>query len=314
MPAKATLFTDIGRVWIGLCCGWLKQHLGIAKYSWLAESDGLAGQPRLYRLGYKQAIAPAGNLCGLTGTVNGDYEANTGQQAGFGGFRVSTSAEMLAALTAKPKAAKKGAKAAAVVATPASIKAQIVQQAIIEWNFWGQSTPGHIHRTESDPVVVPHIETYWSLGVEDPHPGDHDTPWSAAYHFLVHAHRRGWKRFSLQRPTFGLYLPCDTGQTEWEWNILFLGYRLKEYAPQVGDLVCWARQAGISYENQNHGAYAGHSDLVVAVNNGNVEVIGGNVSNSVTRRPLPTDSQGHLLPTPGGHAEYLIAVMENKLV
>jgi hypothetical protein len=47
-------------------------------------------KPRLWGLGFKQRIA-TGDLAGLTGTVDGDYELDDGKPGGTGGFTVIVS-------------------------------------------------------------------------------------------------------------------------------------------------------------------------------------------------------------------------------
>jgi hypothetical protein len=89
-------------------------------------------------------------------------------------------------------------------------------------------------------------------------------------------------------------------------------YQLREWRPQVGDIVCWSRQAGIDYQHQNGGDYAGHCDVVVEVNPGEIQIIGGNVGDSVTRRPLPLTSEGFLTPIIQ-HGENLFGVMRCRL-
>jgi hypothetical protein len=76
--------------------------------------------------------------------------------------------------------------------------------------------------------------------------------------------------------------------------------------------VCWSRQPGIDYDHQSGGDYKGHCDIVVEVDANQVYVIGGNVGNSVTRRPLPLDSRGFLLPrTVSGETTF--ALRENRM-
>jgi hypothetical protein len=93
----------------------------------------------------------------------------------------------------------------------------------------------------------------------------------------------------------------------------FWGRRLNELKPKIGDLVCWTRQDGIDYDHQNNGDYKGHTDVVVEVGADRVFVIGGNVGNSVTRRPLPLDARGFLTPL-SMSGETLIALMENRIM
>jgi hypothetical protein len=92
----------------------------------------------------------------------------------------------------------------------------------------------------------------------------------------------------------------------------FWGWRLNEIKPKIGDLICWTRKNGIDYDHQNGGDYPGHSDLVVQVFSDRINVIGGNVGNSVTRRPLALDSSGYLKPRTSD-GETIIAIMQNRV-
>lgn len=79
----------------------------------------------------------------------------------------------------------------------------------------------------------------------------------------------------------------------------FWGYRIGEIAPKVGDLVGYARKKNLTYEEgqayfDKTGSYASHTDVVVATHPGEIEVIGGNVSDSVTKKILKLDPNGTL--------------------
>jgi len=75
-------------------------------------------------------------------------------------------------------------------------------------------------------------------------------------------------------------------------NEAFVGYKVNEIAPKVGDLVCYSRQGGIDYDTT--GSYKSHCDLVVKKRKNEIEVIGGNVNNAVTKKILSTDNRGVL--------------------
>ena len=58
-------------------------------------------------------------------------------------------------------------------------------------------------------------------------------------------------------------------------------------------MVCYARQNSISYDTT--GSYKSHCDIVVSTKGNQIEVIGGNVNQSVTKKILRTDSKGRLI-------------------
>ena len=63
-----------------------------------------------------------------------------------------------------------------------------------------------------------------------------------------------------------------------------------EIAPKIGDLVCYSRQSGVDYDTK--GSYKSHCDLVVKKSKNQLELIGGNVSQAVTKRIVSVDSKG----------------------
>jgi hypothetical protein len=76
-------------------------------------------------------------------------------------------------------------------------------------------------------------------------------------------------------------------------NAPIVGYRPSEYAPRPGDMVCDSLTSGIDYDHINR-RYAAHCDVVVKRGFRHVEVIGGNLTNSVRKRTLLTDENGHV--------------------
>jgi hypothetical protein len=84
---------------------------------------------------------------------------------------------------------------------------------------------------------------------------------------------------------------------------VFWAYRHGEAAgqPQVGDLVAYARGDELTWKSAQKrfdldDGYKAHTDLVVEVRPGEIDVIGANVENSVTLKTLPLDSNGHIAP------------------
>ena len=65
-------------------------------------------------------------------------------------------------------------------------------------------------------------------------------------------------------------------------------------AAVLGDLVGYARQGGITFDYQPL-TYASHTDLVVAVRPREIDVIGGNVKDSVSLKTVATDDQGRIV-------------------
>ncbi|MGE5270808.1 MAG: DUF2272 domain-containing protein [Thiohalocapsa sp.] len=67
------------------------------------------------------------------------------------------------------------------------------------------------------------------------------------------------------------------------------------YAPRRGDLICmWRGRRQIRFEDLPTGLFPGHCDIVVATRPGTLDVIGGNVDNSVSMKHIPVTADGRL--------------------
>lgn len=80
-----------------------------------------------------------------------------------------------------------------------------------------------------------------------------------------------------------------------------IGYRKEEYPPKIGDLICYPRQGGVTFDSNY--TYKSHCDLVVDIDRRNRKLvtIGGNVSNSVSKTLYDIDEKGRVI-TPKVHA------------
>jgi len=189
-----------------------------------------------------------------------------------------------------------------------------------EWEFFGNQTfdlVGHTAHTghkEGDDGYYQRVGTYWidGTGTHGIDGRNHDVPWSAAFiSWVMRTSGAGDRfRYSTQHSVYISQAIRDFAnkrEAAGYWAV-----RLPDAAPKIGDLVCWAREAGVDYDHQKQGNYKGHSDLVVAVELDEIFVIGGNVGNSVTKRPLKRNSDGTLFATEQG-GETLFALMQCRL-
>jgi hypothetical protein len=92
----------------------------------------------------------------------------------------------------------------------------------------------------------------------------------------------------------------------------FWCYRINEQCPTSGDIVCWARQSGVDYDHQANGNYAGHCDIVSGVRPSEVDIIGGNVGDSVSKRTLALN-EGGFLQSVRGDGEVLFGLMKCRI-
>ena len=97
--------------------------------------------------------------------------------------------------------------------------------------------------------------------------------------------------------SMGFRLIMGLGTDEQNNKSPFKAYKLSEKSVQVGDLICYSRQPNVNYDTTS--SYKSHCDIVVDVNKlkKTAEVIGGNVSDGVTKRIVNLNSQGNLTDT-----------------
>ncbi|WP_051389536.1 DUF2272 domain-containing protein [Bradyrhizobium sp. Ec3.3] len=203
---------------------------------------------------------------------------------------------------------------------PSGFGLRAAATALAEWRKFGEQTydiAGHAtrvgHKEGEDPYYR-YVGEYWKYGVNnDTLTGrDHSVPWSAAFISWVMRSAGAGDRFHYS-PQHSVYIFRAIKD-------LLLGkpqagyycYQLREWKPQVGDLVCWARREGIDYEHQNGGDYPGHCDVIVEVGANEVQVVGGNVGDSVTKRPLGLNDGGFLRAVNQG-GENLFGIMRCRL-
>jgi len=193
-----------------------------------------------------------------------------------------------------------------------------IQIAYREWRAFGQ------------PVVLPHTELpfdneraeglwqrvgdYWWLGLslgdrDQGFTGMHDQngrifsaaedenfAWSAAFIDYVMRMAGAGRRFPYSSTHSDYINAARQGGS----GLVISAHPPESYAPQRGDLICYSRtHRPMRYAELPTGRFPGHCDLVVATRPGLLDVIGGNVDNSVSMKHVPVTTNG-LLANPDG--------------
>jgi len=193
-----------------------------------------------------------------------------------------------------------------------------VQIALREWRAFGQ------------PIVLPHQELpfdneraeglwqrvgeYWWLGLPLPSreqgwTGMHDEhglvfpatvdgnyAWSAAFIDYVMRMAGAGHRF----PYSSSHSDYINAAKEGRAGLAIAAEPPERYAPRRGDLIClWRGRRPISYDALPAGHFPGHCDIVVARHPGSLDVIGGNVDNSVSMKRIPVAADGRLAAPDG---------------
>jgi Uncharacterized protein conserved in bacteria (DUF2272)/Domain of unknown function (DUF1906) len=294
----------------GIVCRSLLDE-GLCEFTWLSASSSFEGSKQFYDSG-DWSLAQKTPIDQDWDGISVDVNETSGD---FGSFTSLTGAKT------KPTAAKLAADvhAADADASP-GFAGRVTLLAESEWKFFGRQTydfkghKDHAGHTEGEDGWYQRVGDYWVEGTNT-HGIDgrnHDAYWSATFiSWLMRNAGAGDRfRYSTQHSVYisqGIRDFLKKRDEAGYWTV-----RLGDEKPSVGDIVCWSRTTGIDYDHQNGGDYPGHADLVVEVAPDRVWIIGGNVGNSVTRRPLHLDPDGYLVPTVE-NGEVLFGLMKNRI-
>lgn len=204
----------------------------------------------------------------------------------------------------------------------ASIDAAVVKAATNEWNFFGNRTTKTNTRTKSNgvPIIVKEgrkegdegiwqrISFYWensntgSSGKSRKEVMKDENPWSAIFVSFVMNRAGAGNQFKYSFAHRDYIRDAIGNRNAGKRTAPFVGYRLDEYAPTTGDLVCAGRgedEYKVTYDNVltykttrirsnvvKLGNWAAHCDIVVATRAREVDVIGGNIGDSVTKHTI----------------------------
>lgn len=155
---------------------------------------------------------------------------------------------------------------------PTDRKARVIAIAKRELETWGG-------RKETDPAMYPRLMAYWqAAGLSPVDAADairRRAYWSAA--FINYVLAKAGVPY-LPSPSHVGYLAAAKRAGRL--------YPANSKSPQPGNIVCFERDgSGVSWENVDDGRFrAAHCDVVISNNGNNINVIGGNVSDSVTQR------------------------------
>jgi hypothetical protein len=192
-----------------------------------------------------------------------------------------------------------------------------VQIAYREWRAFGQKivlSPNQAEDPDSkerDEGLWQRVGDYWWQGLDYGAPegawtGTHDAngiefargqdgnfAWSAAFIDYVMRMAGAGSRFPYS-PSHSDYI--NAARTD--PGLVIAAMPLTGYPPQLGDLICmWRANHPVKYEDLPAGHFPGHCDIVVAQHPGSLDVIGGNVDNSVTMKHVPVGPSGLVTDT-----------------
>jgi hypothetical protein len=186
----------------------------------------------------------------------------------------------------------------------------IVTAATNEWNHWGQST-WHVgtgakrigHTDDEDPFAQHVIDHYCSVGGGTPTLDDIQDdryPWSAVcVSAILNAAGFTKVEFPFAQGHSVYIRRFIKERVNGNRSAAYWGRRVTEPAatPRVGDLIGYARGENMTFEKaqtffDKTTPYTSHTDIVVAERPGEIDVIGGNVRDSVTKKTLALTARG----------------------
>jgi len=187
----------------------------------------------------------------------------------------------------------------------------IVDAATAEWDHWGRSTWNLItnrkkigHTDDERQYARYALEKYCSVVGDTPsldEIGNDIYFWSAVAISAIMRNAGFTKREFPFSNNHSVYIRAFVAARKTaDATASYWGYRLLESAarPDVGDLIGYVRpdkktsfEEAQAYFDRTR-PYGGHTDIVVAKRSGEIDVIGGNVLDSVTKKTVPIDSNG----------------------
>lgn len=226
---------------------------------------------------------------------------------------------------------------------PPAAAERVIRLALEEWRDWGGQTrdaylPSPPGSPETELRNFPRVLAYWRAVENDEGairdnrpryaaalsglPTDRavwaEPAWSAAFISWVFRTAGVDAREFPPKATHALYLDALIADARrFPATAPFLPRAPEERAPAPGDLLCFDRSRTPLRHWTDRLAETGalrpmHCDIVTATQPGAVEVVGGNVADSVTLTRYPADLDGRLSPPPPGRTPILL-VMESRL-
>jgi hypothetical protein len=175
-------------------------------------------------------------------------------------------------------------------------KKYVVENANKEWAKFGYQTrdkegnwirEGH---KEYEEGFWQRVGDYWRQAVNRNRDGkDRDMAWSSAFISWIFLKSGGLFRipFKTSSSHSSYIREYVQNRKKGKTNAPFVAYRIYEKSAEVGDLVCYSREDEADLYDET-GRYKSHCDIVVAKRPNEIEVIGGNVNQSVSKKVLKT--------------------------
>jgi hypothetical protein len=155
-----------------------------------------------------------------------------------------------------------------------------IKNALEEYKLWGEG-----NKKETDSSMYSTLKKYWdNIDWDESKWSPSGTAWSSAFiSYIMNKSRANEDDFVFSASHSDYITKAIENRKKKQKG--FKGYKLNEKKVELGDLVCYGRQDGITYDTT--GKYESHCDIITEIDGNNAIGIGGNVSNSVSSKKIP---------------------------
>lgn len=160
-----------------------------------------------------------------------------------------------------------------------SFKKKLVNLANEEFDAWNKN--GRIKEGNQD--TLPRLRKYWEEGAGVKKDDNYyiKEAWSSAFISYIMRLAGAGDDFKYSS-SHSQYISQAVKNRKENNSKKFKGYKPNEVEVKVGDLVCYPRQSGVGYDSG--AGYKSHCDLITSIDGNNAVGIGGNVSDSVSKK------------------------------
>ena len=159
-------------------------------------------------------------------------------------------------------------------------KKKLINLANEEWDKWNK---GGVRIKEGSQDTIQDLRDYWEKGAGVKKNDNYyvEEAWSSAFISYLMRMAGAGDDFKYAS-SHSQYIAQAVKNRKENNSKKFKAYKPNEVDVKVGDLVCYPRQSGVGYDSG--AGYKSHCDLITSIDNNIAVGIGGNVSDSVSKK------------------------------
>lgn len=159
-------------------------------------------------------------------------------------------------------------------------KKKLINLANEEFDKWNK---GGVRIKEGSQDTIQDLRDYWEKGAGVKQNDNYyvEEAWSSAFISYLMRMAGAGDDFKYA-PSHSQYISEAVKNRKENNSKKFKAYKPNEVEVNVGDLVCYPRQSGVGYDSG--AGYKSHCDLIINVNGDKAVGVGGNVSDSVSKK------------------------------